>query len=278
MILEIDQKELASNAARVLWETGISAEIPPDPRTPEFADAALSEFERLRETTPGILKDVLDGAEFGATQLDVDPMHGLAELVQNADDVGATEIRMGIRSRGTKRDLVVIHDGNPVELPDVLAMALAFVSTKRSDPISKGKFGIGLKTLSRITDSMEVNCTPYHFRIIGNKIEKKKRSRSIRKFYDSKSEHTFIVLPLKESGIESDAEQWARSWSPAKMIFLENVRSLHWVDITKGRTIIKHDLTVKVKKESLPWSHQGEEIRTRTLLIKDSKNKLKWIR
>ncbi len=199
MILKTDQKELARDAARALWEIGISAEIPPDPRTPEFADAALSELKRLRNSTPGILKDVLDGAEIGAAQLDVDPMHGLAELIQNADDLGASEIRMGIRSRGAKRDLVVIHKGRPVELRDVLAMALAFVSTKRTDPISKGKFGIGLKTLSRIADSMEVSCTPYHFRIAGNQIEAKKQPRSIRNFYNPKSKFTLIVLPLKES-------------------------------------------------------------------------------
>ena len=101
MILKTNQIESARDAARALWERGISAEIPSDPRTPEFANAALSEFEHLRESTPGILRDVLDGAEIGATQLDVDPMHGLAELVQNADDLGASELKMGIRSRGT---------------------------------------------------------------------------------------------------------------------------------------------------------------------------------
>ncbi len=129
-----DQQEVARQAARMLWEKGISAEIPIDPRTPQFADAALAELQLLRDTTPGILKDVLDGAEVGAAQLDVDPMHGLAELVQNADDLGATEIRMAVRSRGVRRDLVVIHNGKPVCLPHVLAMTMAFVSTGQSAP------------------------------------------------------------------------------------------------------------------------------------------------
>ncbi len=79
MSSQVDQRDVAREAARMLWEKGIKEEIPVDPRTRQYADAALSELERLHDSTPGILKDVLDGAEIGATQLDVDPMHGLAD-------------------------------------------------------------------------------------------------------------------------------------------------------------------------------------------------------
>ncbi len=207
MNLGSSQADEAREAARTLWKGGIKAEIADDPRTPQFANAALSELERLQDGTPGILKDVLNGAEIGATELDVDPMHGLAELVQNADDQFATEISMGIHVRGGKRCLVVVHDGEPVRLRDALAMALAFVSTKRDDPVSKGKFGIGLKTLSRIADTMEVSCYPYHFRIAGSRIERMSRPRSIKGFFDSSSERTLIVLPIKEGSLERAAEE-----------------------------------------------------------------------
>lgn len=278
MISQTDQRDVARQVARTLWEKGISAEVPIDPRTPEFADTALAELQQLRKGTPGILKDVLDGAEVGAAQLDVDPMHGLAELVQNADDLGATEIRMAVRSRGTKRDLVVVHNGKPVCLRDVLAMVMAFVSTKRNDPLSTGKFGIGLKTLSRIADSMEVSCTPYRFRIVGNEIEGKNRPRPVRNFYKPNSKLTLIVLPLKESRYASDARQWVSSWTPAKMLFLQSVRSLSWVDISTGRTLTRHDLSANKVDDSPPWRRQGKNVTTQAFILRDRKNKLSWTR
>lgn len=277
-MIETDQGKIARQAARMLWEKGISADVPIDPRTPEFADAALAELQLLRDSTPGILKDVLDGAEIGAGQLDVDPMHGLAELVQNADDLGATEIMMSVRSRGAKRDLVAIHNGRPVCLRDVLAMTMAFVSTKRNDPVSTGKFGIGLKTLSRIADSMEVSCTPYHFRVAGNRLNAKNRPRPIPNFYNTASKLTLIILPLREPGFALEAKQWAQSWTPAKMLFLQSVTSLSWVDIDQGRTVFKHKLSKKKINNTPVWRRQGKDITIRALAMRDRRHNLNWTR
>lgn len=277
-MIETDQRKIAREAARMLWEKGVSADVPIDPRTPEFADAALAELQLLRDSTPGILKDVLDGAEIGAGQLDVDPMHGLAELVQNADDLGATEIIMSVRSRGAKRDLVAVHNGRPVCLRDVLAMTMAFVSTKRNDPLSTGKFGIGLKTLSRIADSMEVSCTPYHFRVAGNRINAKNRPRPIPNFYNTASKLTLIVLPLREPRFALEAKQWAHSWTPAKMLFLQSVTSLSWVDIDEGRTVFKHKLSKKKINDTPPWRRQGKNVATRALTMRDRRHNLNWTR
>ncbi len=157
-------------------------------------------------------------------------------------------------------------------------MTLAFVSTKRDDPLSKGKFGIGLKTLSRIAETMEVNCTPYYFRIVGNRIEKTSRPRPIKDFYDPNSKQTLIVLPLKEAGLELAAEQWVRSWTPENMLFLQTVRSLGWMDLSKGRSVVSHSLSVKKMRNAPPWRRRGEGIRTRTLMLRDRKRGFNWVR
>lgn len=277
MISQPDHKDAACQAVRTLWGKGISTAVPEDPRTPEYADAALKELQQLQEDTPGIIKDVLDGADVGAAQLNVDPMHGLAELLQNADDAEATEVKLAIRTRGTKRDLVVVHNGKPVCLRHVLAMAMAFVSTKRDDPYSTGKFGIGLKTLTRIANGIEVSCTPYHFRIVGNSIEGMGRPHSIRHFYDPKSELTLIVLPLKETTYSSNAREWVRSWAPAKMLFLHSLRSLSWVNIATGQILIKHSLLAN-KLDAISWRRQRKSVSTQIFILKDRKNKLSWTR
>jgi hypothetical protein len=62
------QSDAAREATRTLWERGIKAEIPLDLHTHQFADAALSELERLQVSTPRILKDVLPGIQAAAAQ------------------------------------------------------------------------------------------------------------------------------------------------------------------------------------------------------------------
>ncbi|MCK4435317.1 hypothetical protein KAU87_00740, partial [Candidatus Bathyarchaeota archaeon] len=192
--------------------------------------------------------------------------------------MGATEIIMSVRSRGAKRDLVAVHNGRPVCLRDVLAMTMAFVSTKRNDPLSTGKFGIGLKTLSRIADSMEVSCTPYYFRVAGNRINAKNRPFPIPNFYNPASELTLIVLPLREPRLASEAKQWAHSWTPAKMLFLQSVRSLSWVDIYEGRTVFKCKLSKKKINDTPPWRRQGKDVTTQALTIRDRRHNLNWTR
>jgi hypothetical protein len=70
-------------------------------------------------------------------------------VIQNADDVGARTVRFALSPRAP-RELLVVHDGTRVTAPHVLAMTLALVSTKGDDAAATGKFGIGLKTLTRL--------------------------------------------------------------------------------------------------------------------------------
>ncbi|MYH56507.1 MAG: hypothetical protein F4145_00495 [Boseongicola sp. SB0675_bin_26] len=81
-------------AAHRLWREGLSAGPVADPLTTEFAKGALDELERLQKGTPGILKEVLDGAQISAEQLNVDEFHGIQEILQNADDLAAHEVRV----------------------------------------------------------------------------------------------------------------------------------------------------------------------------------------
>ena len=157
-------------AAQHLWREGLSAGPVVDPLTTEFATGALSQLEQLQKGTPGILKEVLDGAQFSAKQLNVEDFHGVQEVVQNADDLGASEVRVAVRKRGARWTLLIAHDGSRVRIDHVIAMTLAFVSTKREDPRAKGRFGIGLKTLGRLGTKLTVHCFPYDFVIEDNNV------------------------------------------------------------------------------------------------------------
>ena len=83
---------------------------PSDERT---ARAAITRFGELFAGLRGVPKSVMERARNSGDLVSSDPLQGLAEIVQNSDDVEATEIVLQL-SQG---ELLVSHNGNPVRLP-----------------------------------------------------------------------------------------------------------------------------------------------------------------
>jgi hypothetical protein len=108
---------------------------------------------------------MIEGARQGAEALNVETFHGVIEVVQNAEDQGASEVRLGLAAAGNERYLLLVHDGAPVEFRQLVAMSYAFLSTKREDAAATGRFGVGLKTLARIGSDLEIHGAPYHVMI-----------------------------------------------------------------------------------------------------------------
>jgi Histidine kinase-, DNA gyrase B-, and HSP90-like ATPase len=133
-----------------------------------------------------------------AEELSVESFHGLIEVVQNADDLHAREVRVGYRPQAGCRELLIVDDGVRVLLHHVIAMTLAFVSTKRDDPRAKGRFGIGLKTVGRLGETLTVHCEPYHFTIEGNQVRAASSARSIAGLFDARSAQT-LFRPARQS-------------------------------------------------------------------------------
>ena len=116
-------EERGRQAARTLWKSGVGAATIDDPLTRDFARAALAELEELQHETSGVLKEVLEGAQMSAEQLNVEPFHGLIEIVQNADDLHASEVRVAVQESGKQSRLLIAHSGGErVKLHNVIAM------------------------------------------------------------------------------------------------------------------------------------------------------------
>ena len=271
-------KELqAREVVRSIWKGGLRSAEFDDPRTPEFASDALDELSELREETAGILEEALEGADLGASQLAVEDTHGLMELIQNADDQRASQIRFGIRSRMGRSQLVVVHNGTPIKIHDILAMCLAFVSTKRGDASTTGKFGIGLKTLYRLTDRIEVHCNPYHFAIVGNRIKKIPATR-IKSFYSPQSADTLLVLPLKDEDLVPRVKEWAQAWEAHHMMFLRYLRRFAWVSIPSGRAAFSRRLNERNTEVSIPLWTGNKFVHVKASQLSDLSRKRQWMR
>jgi hypothetical protein len=229
-------------AALAVWKQGLKADVV-DPLTPEFAAAAVAEFSRLQsEGTPGIYRDALEGAEMSAEQLSVEPFQGVIEVVQNADDAGANELRLALRRVGRGRALLFVHDGKLARFPDIVAMALAFVSTKRGDADAKGRFGIGLKTLNALGGTLTIHSGPYHARIDGNRLAPTPPAKPIEGLYSPAAGDTLFELRLHPGFEPADLTAWLQALDPASLLFLDTVRAVRLLSIRSRTTLVQSRL------------------------------------
>ena len=273
----MDHQQEARRIVREIWKRGLRTASFEDPRTPEFANAALSELIARRKDAAGVFEEVLEGADFAANQLAIEDTHGLMELVQNADDQGASKIRFGVRRKSSRWQLVVAHNGDPITVSDAVAMCFAFLSTKRGDPKMTGKFGIGLKTLSRLADRFEVHCSPYHFAIVGNKFEIA-RSPHRSKFYDPHSTDTLFVLPLRNEDSVLQIRHWVKSWYAGNMLFLNNLRELLWVHPSSGKVGIACRLTETKIDTDIPWKTPRRMLSINQIRLNNRGQGKNWVR
>lgn len=96
------------------------------------------------------------------TELYPDNAHFIYELLQNAEDAGASEVSFIL----SENELKFEHDGQRLfSLRDVDSITSIGVSTKRDDPTSIGKFGVGFKAVFAYTSTPEIHSGDFHFRI-----------------------------------------------------------------------------------------------------------------
>ncbi len=94
-------------------------------------------------------------------QLYSERTHFIFELIQNAEDAGATELAFELRPDR----LELRHDGRGFTEADVRGLCGVGQSGKAGDLTSIGQFGIGFKAVYAYTRSPEVHSGDEHFRI-----------------------------------------------------------------------------------------------------------------
>lgn len=140
---ERDEGRLAAQRLCESWPD--TAWVPEHPSLP-WAEGAVQTFADIIRQQAAIFRASQRGAEIGASMLSPRLFQGLSESLQNADDLGASDLRIVLR-RHPRRELLLIHNGRPVSLAHVGAMVLPWLSTKAGDDQASGRFGIGQKTL-----------------------------------------------------------------------------------------------------------------------------------
>jgi hypothetical protein len=94
-------------------------------------------------------------------QLYSERTHFIFELIQNAEDAGATELAFEL----FEDRLEVRHDGRPFTEADVRGVCGVGKSAKAGDLTKIGKFGIGFKSVYAFTKTPGIHSSGEHFRI-----------------------------------------------------------------------------------------------------------------
>ena len=124
--------------------------------------------------------------------------HFIFELIQNAEDAGATELAFELFADR----LEVRHDGRPFTAADVRGICGVGQGTKEADLAQIGKFGIGFKSVYAYADNPRIYSAGESFRI-----EKYVRPYSIVPLDEPEPEPE----PQPEAEPEAEAEAWDRT-------------------------------------------------------------------
>src|ERR1700692_4537686 len=159
------EQERGRHAAQKLCDVWPDTSWIPDQPSLLWVEGAIQAFAKIIREQPAIFRASQRGAEIGASMLSPRLFQGLSEALQNADDLGASSLRIVLRCE-PRRELLLIHNGKPVSLAHVGAMVLPWLSTKVDDVQASGRFGIGQKTLKALGGPLEMHCAPFHFAML----------------------------------------------------------------------------------------------------------------
>lgn len=225
--------ELGRQAALLIWNDDKAASLIEDPRDPAFSAGVMAELSLAMAQAPGLMRTVVRHAAAAAEDLNVEAFQGIVEVLQNADDLGAISVRIALRNADGQRQLLIVHDGSPVTCHHVLAMTLPYLTTKSGDAEQKGRFGIGLKTLRRISSRVAIHGAPYHFSAQGLDIVAQPAAKPIAAFYDPACD-TMLVLDLIPEFDPAALDLWFDDWKEDGLLFLKSVRRFAWIDLESG--------------------------------------------
>ncbi len=152
-----------------------------------------------------------------------DRTHFIYELLQNADDAGASWIEFSV----APDELVVTHDGRPFNEADVRGITGIAAGTKADDLTKIGKFGVGFKSVYAYTTRPEVHSKDEHFAI-----ELFIRPSAVPARAGIAHGITLFRFPLDRADAGDPAAEIIRaleSLSPTTLLFLRHLGELRWV-------------------------------------------------
>ncbi len=153
-----------------------------------------------------------------------DSFHFIYELLQNADDAGASEVIFDL----TDKSLKVTHNGKKLfDINDVNSITTVGSSTKKDDVNKIGTFGAGFKSVFAITKAPHIHSGDFHFKITDRIVPEEIKSKNIGQ------QITEIILLFNRPGISADnackqISACLRALESESLLFLRNIKKIQW--------------------------------------------------
>jgi hypothetical protein len=197
----------------------------PCPADSQAANAGVTAFEAELKGLPVSIRGALGRAATNAARLSDDRLQGLAELLQNADDVGADAAYFLV----DEHRLLFGHNGGGLTLPDVWSLTIPWLSDKSGKADAVGRFGIGLKTLQSLSETLEVHNGYFHLKLGRSSLTVAEPDPT----WPNRPEDaaTVFVVPFQSGRTTPDeVADWLESWGDAGLLFLRTLRSVTLLD------------------------------------------------
>lgn len=186
--------------------------------------ADLSELREKRERLLATCKENGDYSHRLIAEMYSDTSHFVYELLQNADDAGATEACFDLRSDS----LIFGHNSQRVfSAEDVESITTVGSSTKKEDLNKIGKFGAGFKSVFQVTDTPRIHSGQYNISIrdyiVPEPIDADSRATAA----------TTFILPFNRRDLSpekaySQVLERIRSLEFRSLLFLRNIKEIKW--------------------------------------------------
>ena len=196
------------------------------------------------------------------------PTQFIYELLQNAEDANAREVRIKL----TKYGLDFHHNGDDFNIEDIKGLVTLGFSRKSDDLTKAGQFGVGFKSVLRFTSTPRIFSGPFNIKIYGGICISKLESRA-----EDRELGTLIKLPFnyekpespgdfaQEDAFKKVQKELKEDLPPTTLLFLKSIRKIEWSieqdaqkicggyekDSTEKKLQVKTPLSVKISKVRL---------------------------
>ena len=162
-----------------------------------------------------------------------DSTHFVYEILQNADDHGATEVCFKL----SENEIVIEHNGESFTKENVEAITYFGKSTSRNDLVKTGRFGVGFKSVFAFTATPIIISGNEHFQIYGlYRIKEhpypndfsRSRTRIILSFNHESEQPDFVEKLMLRQEAYTQISQCLTTLNMKTLLFTRNIKEIHW--------------------------------------------------
>ena len=232
----------------------------------ELHNRRIRSFEEFNQ-------DDFKGVWENAIGLYPDSAHFIYELLQNADDAGATQVSIILKSdtlyfkhNGTERFSVTSknHVGVPGHINSITGIGNTAKDNAETNKI--GKFGVGFKSVFQYTDCPEIYDDAFKF-----KIENYIIPILIDHDHDFREEgETLFCIPFKDPEVGyNDIREKLMNLSNATL-FLNNLHTISWTNAESDEN--------EIFEKKIVGKHKAQDITCQQICLSDSKTEnMLWL-